>query len=48
MLQNVLRLMEFPLEKVQGIIAGGNEAIFKAKENAEDNPELGKTGFVKH
>ena len=24
-------------EKVQGIIAGGNEAIFRAKENAEDS-----------
>lgn len=25
---------------VQGIIAGGNEAIFRAKEGAEDSPEL--------
>lgn len=33
-------------EKVQGIIAGGNEAIFKAKENAEDNPELGKQDLI--
>lgn len=33
-------------EKVQGIIAGGNEAIFKAKENAEDNPELGKQDLL--
>ena len=33
-------------EKVQGIIAGGNEAIFKAKENAEDSPELGKQDLV--
>jgi len=33
-------------EKVQGIIAGGNEAIFKAKENAEDKPELGKQDLV--
>ena len=33
-------------EKVQGIIAGGNEAIFKAKENAEDSPELGKQDLI--
>ncbi|WP_299267743.1 N-acetylmuramic acid 6-phosphate etherase [uncultured Leptotrichia sp.] len=33
-------------EKVQGIIAGGNEAIFKAKENSEDNPELGKQDLL--
>ncbi len=33
-------------DKVQGIIAGGNEAIFKAKENAEDNPELGKQDLL--
>ena len=33
-------------EKVQGIIAGGNEAIFKAKENAEDKPELGKQDLL--
>ena len=33
-------------EKVQGIIAGGNEAIFKAKENAEDKPELGKQDLI--
>ena len=33
-------------EKVQGLIAGGNEAIFKAKENAEDNPELGKQDLL--
>ena len=33
-------------EKVQGIIAGGNEAIFKAKENAEDSPELGKQDLL--
>ncbi|RKD32253.1 N-acetylmuramic acid 6-phosphate etherase [Thermohalobacter berrensis] len=29
-------------ELVQGVIAGGNEAIFKATEGAEDNKELGK------
>lgn len=33
-------------EKVQGLIAGGNEAIFKAKENAEDSPELGKQDLL--
>lgn len=33
-------------EKVQGLIAGGNEAIFKAKENAEDKPELGKQDLL--
>lgn len=26
---------------VQGVIAGGNEAMFRAKEGAEDSPELG-------
>ena len=35
-----------PFDKVQGIIAGGNEAIFKAKENAEDSPELGKQDLI--
>ena len=29
-------------EMVQGLIAGGNSAIFKAVEGAEDSPELGK------
>ena len=33
-------------EKVQGIIAGGNEAIFRAKENAEDSRELGKEDLI--
>ncbi len=33
-------------EKFQGIIAGGNEAIFKAKENAEDNKEQGKQDLI--
>jgi len=33
-------------EKVQGLIAGGNEAIFKAKENAEDKPDLGKQDLI--
>ncbi len=33
-------------DKVQGIIAGGNEAIFKAKENAEDSRELGKQDLI--
>ena len=31
-----------PPEMVQGIIAGGMEAIFQAKEGAEDSPLLGK------
>ena len=35
-----------PFDKVQGIITGGNEAIFKAKENAEDSPELGKQDLI--
>jgi len=39
-------------ELVQGVIAGGIPAIFKAQEGAEDNPELAKEdlaerGFVK-
>lgn len=29
-------------EEVQGIIAGGNEAMFRAKENIEDNENQGK------
>ncbi|MDF7666707.1 N-acetylmuramic acid 6-phosphate etherase [Orbaceae bacterium ESL0727] len=29
-----------PMEQVVGVIAGGSTAIFKAVENAEDNPEL--------
>lgn len=38
---------------VQGIIAGGNEAIFRAKEGAEDSPELAvkdlqSCGFTKN
>lgn len=28
-------------EMVRGLIAGGNEAMFRAKEGAEDSPELG-------
>ncbi len=28
-------------QKIQGLIAGGYEAIFRAKEGAEDQPELG-------
>ena len=31
---------------VQGIIAGGNTAIFKAVEGAEDNTELGKKDLI--
>lgn len=32
-------------EMVQGIIAGGKEAVFKAQEGAEDNPDKGKQDF---
>ncbi|ENG4185226.1 N-acetylmuramic acid 6-phosphate etherase [Providencia rettgeri] len=31
-----------PHEQVVGLIAGGHQAIFRAVENAEDKPELGK------
>ena len=34
-------------EKFQGIIAGGNEAIFRAKENVEDSKEEGKKDLEK-
>lgn len=33
-------------EKVQGIIAGGKEAVFMAKENAEDSKEQGKNDLI--
>ena len=33
-------------EKVQGIIAGGKDAIFMAKENAEDDREQGKRDLM--
>ena len=33
-------------ELVQGMIAGGIEAIFKAKEGSEDSKELGKTDLM--
>lgn len=33
-------------ELVQGLIAGGKEAIIKAKEGSEDNPELGKQDLI--
>lgn len=33
-------------ELVQGIIAGGTEAIFKAKEGAEDSKDLGKNDLI--
>ncbi len=32
-----------PPEQVIGLIAGGHQAILKAVENAEDNPELGQS-----
>jgi N-acetylmuramic acid 6-phosphate etherase len=34
-------------EQVQGLIAGGERAMFKAVEDAEDNPELGKADLEK-
>lgn len=33
-------------KKVVGIIAGGNQAIYKAVEGAEDDPELGKQDLI--
>lgn len=33
-------------ELIQGMIAGGTEAIFKAKEGAEDSKELGKNDLM--
>jgi len=35
-----------PPEMVQGLIAGGAEAIFKAKEGAEDDPENGAADII--
>lgn len=37
-----------PFELFQGLIAGGNDALLKAKEGAEDNRELGKADRIKH
>lgn len=37
-----------PPDLVQGIIAGGHEAIFRAKEGAEDSAELGITDIKSH
>ena len=33
---------------VQGIIAGGNESMFRSREGAEDSEELGKTDLQAH
>lgn len=33
-------------ERIQGLIAGGYEAIFRAKEGAEDSPELGRQDLI--
>ena len=33
-------------ELIQGLIAGGTTAIFKAVEGAEDNAELGRTDLI--
>ncbi|HYF90909.1 MAG TPA: N-acetylmuramic acid 6-phosphate etherase [Symbiobacteriaceae bacterium] len=35
-------------ELVQGLIAGGREAVFGAKEGAEDDPELGRADVLQH
>lgn len=35
-------------ELIQGIIAGGHEAIFRAKEGAEDSKELGESDLKKY
>ena len=35
-----------PNETFTGIIAGGNDSVFRAKENAEDNPDLAITDLV--
>lgn len=35
-----------PPDMVQGIIAGGNEAVFKAVEGAEDNGDLGRKDLM--
>lgn len=35
-----------PTEQVVGLIAGGTTAIFKAVENAEDQPEQGKNDLI--
>ena len=34
--------VQYRPERIQGLIAGGYEAIFRAKEGAEDSPELGR------
>jgi N-acetylmuramic acid 6-phosphate etherase len=35
-------------ERVQGIIAGGREAVFRSQEGAEDVPEAGATALDEH
>lgn len=35
-------------EMVRGLIAGGREAIFRAKEGAEDDPNLGRADVLEH
>ncbi len=35
-------------ELVQGLIAGGKEAIFRAREGAEDSPEEGANDITRH
>lgn len=34
-------------EQVQGVIAGGYDAVFRAKEGAEDSPDLGRDDLMK-
>ena len=33
-------------EQIQGLIAGGYDAIFRAKEGAEDSPDLGQADLM--
>ena len=41
MLQNVHQLSELPYGMIEGFIAGGTEAMFRAQEGAEDKEENG-------
>ncbi len=35
-------------DMVIGLIAGGSDAVFRSKENAEDSPEAGKLDLIEH
>ena len=37
-----------PFDTFVGIIAGGNNSVFRANEGAEDNPDLGKDDLISH